>query len=197
MAGDFLLLLHGRPQNPRERESSDRGRNAATLARREEGCRVATGRRRGGRRLGLFSGRGGSPPGNGWGSSGEGGRGFKMAAPFYCLPVLLFPSRFAFGIRSISRHRAETGGVHATPADGKWVQQESSTVGPECLWNWVRTMVTVTAGMRRQWTSRSRRVRGAALWASGRHFSVDRGWDQATCVAFRCRWMDVSTKSYG
>jgi hypothetical protein len=83
------------------------------------GRREPTERRTGGRRLGLSSGRRGSPPGSGWGSNGEGGQGFKMAAPFYCLPVPDFPFPFRFLDSKLSPHRAETRGEAAnTMNDG-------------------------------------------------------------------------------
>jgi hypothetical protein len=111
VAGDFLLLLHGRPQNPRAGRAEIRD----GPPRLPRGRREPTERRTGGRRLGLFSGRGGSPPGSGWGSNGEGRQGFKMAAPFYCLPVPDFPFPFRFldsQLFPASRGDVERGGDH-------------------------------------------------------------------------------------
>jgi hypothetical protein len=53
--------------------------------------------------------------------------------------------------------------------------------GPNCLW--VRLRMSVAAGMRRQSTSISRRVRVAALWAGAGAGTlwVNRG-EEATCV---------------
>jgi hypothetical protein len=51
--------------------------------------------------------------------------------------------------------------------------------GPNCLW--VRLRMSVAAGMRRQSTSISRRVRVAALWAGAGTLWVNRG-EEATCV---------------